>query len=187
MLPNLVTLLCSAVCLLQCCQMGSKNYPIFWRNVPNLKDRILAQKTWALPPFEIWIRQNFRHFLSSALSSYPVQSINSRRGHMNTPLQKKLFGKILVTIVKWTFERSLIIGVAAIAPWFCLRLPSCGLGFKSQAHHLCFFQFVLKLKWEKNENKQKRGQDWPIYFKKVRTISNPGLQDTKDVRLNKSV
>ena len=35
--------------------------------------------------------------------------------------------------------------VAAIAPWFRLRLPSCGPGFESQAHHPCFFQFVLKL------------------------------------------
>ena len=44
---------------------------------------------------------------------------------------------------------------AAIAPWFCLRLPSCGPGFESQAHHLCFIQFVLKLKRKKNKNKQK--------------------------------
>ena len=35
--------------------------------------------------------------------------------------------------------------LAAIAPWFCLRLPSCGPDFESKAHHLCFFQFVLKL------------------------------------------
>ena len=28
--------------------------------------------------------------------------------------------------------------VAAIAPWFRLRLPSCSPGFESQAHHLCF-------------------------------------------------
>ena len=34
--------------------------------------------------------------------------------------------------------------VAAIAPWFHLRLPSYGPGFESQVHHLCFFQFVLK-------------------------------------------
>ena len=34
-------------------------------------------------------------------------------------------------------------GVAAIAPWFCLRLPSCSPGFESQAGHLCFFQFEL--------------------------------------------
>ena len=55
--------------------------------------------------------------------------------------------------------------VAAIAPWFCLRLPSYSPGFKSQAHHLRFFQFVLqKLYQENNENKQKRGRDWPIFF-----------------------
>ena len=36
---------------------------------------------------------------------------------------------------------------AAIAQWICLRLPSCGPGFESQAHHLCFYHlysyFVL--------------------------------------------
>ena len=53
--------------------------------------------------------------------------------------------------------------MAAIAPWFCLRLPSCGPRFESQAHNLSFFQFVLKLLREKNENKQKRGRDWPIF------------------------
>ena len=37
-------------------------------------------------------------------------------------------------------------GAADIAPWFRLRLPSCGRGFESQANHLHFFQFVL-LKW----------------------------------------
>ena len=26
---------------------------------------------------------------------------------------------------------------AAIALWICLRLPSCGNEFESQAHHLC--------------------------------------------------
>ena len=30
-----------------------------------------------------------------------------------------------------------------LAPWFRLRLPSCRPGFKSQEHHLCFFQFEL--------------------------------------------
>ena len=43
--------------------------------------------------------------------------------------------------------------MAAIAPWFCLPLPSCGPGFESQADHLRFFQFVL-LKLHQ-ENKQK--------------------------------
>ena len=48
-------------------------------------------------------------------------------------------------------------GVAAIAPWFRLRLPSRGPGFESQAHHLRFFQYVLlKLYQENNENKQKK-------------------------------
>ena len=32
---------------------------------------------------------------------------------------------------------------AAIAQWIRLRLPSCCPGFESQAHHLCFFQFIL--------------------------------------------
>ena len=45
---------------------------------------------------------------------------------------------------------------AAIALWFCLRLPSCGCGFKSRAHCVSFFQFVsLKLWLEKDENEQK--------------------------------
>ena len=33
--------------------------------------------------------------------------------------------------------------VAAIAPWFRLRLPSCGSGFKSQVHHQCFFLICI--------------------------------------------
>ena len=54
--------------------------------------------------------------------------------------------------------------VAAIAPWFRLHLPSCGPGFESRAHHLCFFQFeLLKLYQENNENKQKEAGDWPIF------------------------
>ena len=47
------------------------------------------------------------------------------------------------------------LGVAAIAPWFRLRIPSFGPGLESQAHHLLFFQFVLlKFYWENNKNKQ---------------------------------
>ena len=54
--------------------------------------------------------------------------------------------------------------VAAIALWFGLRLPSCGPGFKSQAHHLHFFQCVLlKLYRENNENKQKEAQIGPFF------------------------
>ena len=55
------------------------------------------------------------------------------------------------------FSINICYDVAAIAPWFRLRLPFCGPGFKSQAHHLRFFQLVLlKLYQENNENKHKR-------------------------------
>ena len=52
---------------------------------------------------------------------------------------------------------------AAIAPWIRVRLPSCGRGFESHAHHLCFFRFVL-LKWyyEKDKNKQKKSGIGPL-------------------------
>ena len=33
--------------------------------------------------------------------------------------------------------------LAAIAPQYRLRLPSCDNRFESQAHNLCFFRFVL--------------------------------------------
>ena len=58
---------------------------------------------------------------------------------------------------------------AAIAPWFRLRLPSCGPGFESQVHHLRFFQFVLlKLYRENDENKQKEAGIGPFFLKKTR-------------------
>ena len=62
---------------------------------------------------------------------------------------------------------------AAIAPWFHLRLPYCGPGFESQAHHLRFFQFVLLkllLELEKNENKQKEAGIGPYFFKKMKLV-----------------
>ena len=40
-------------------------------------------------------------------------------------------------------SKNLIGGGAAIAQWICLSLPSLRPGFESQAHHLCFFQFIL--------------------------------------------
>ena len=50
---------------------------------------------------------------------------------------------------------------AAIAQWYHLRLPSCGRGFESQAHHLCFFHLYY---WNCNEirtkiNKKEAGKD----------------------------
>ena len=43
-------------------------------------------------------------------------------------------------------------GAAAIAPWFRLCLWCCGPGFKSQAHHLCFFK---SYHWNCNEKRMK--------------------------------
>ena len=55
--------------------------------------------------------------------------------------------------------------VVAIAPWFVCAYHPAAPGFESQAHHLCFFQFVLlKLYQENNENKQKEAGIGP-YFK----------------------
>ena len=62
--------------------------------------------------------------------------------------------------------------VAAIAPWFRLRLPSCGPGFKSQALHLRFFQ-LLKLYRDNNENKQKESGIGPFFFKKNQKTNAP--------------
>ena len=59
-----------------------------------------------------------------------------------------------------------------IAPWFRLRLPSCGPGFESQAHHLRFFQFVLLKLYrennENNENKQKEAGTGPFLKKELK-------------------
>ena len=47
---------------------------------------------------------------------------------------------------------------AAIAPWIRLRLPSCCPGFESQAHHLCFHQFIKLCNVEKTKiNKNRPG------------------------------
>ena len=56
----------------------------------------------------------------------------------------------------------------AIAPWFCLSLASCGPGFKSQALHLHFFQFVIDLWCEKDENKRKKRPGLAHIFKKIK-------------------
>ena len=44
--------------------------------------------------------------------------------------------------------------MAAIAPWFRLRLPSCGPGFESQAHHQCFFlKNIFSCLFQSNQGK----------------------------------
>ena len=62
---------------------------------------------------------------------------------------------------KYHFSR-----VAAIAPWFCLRLPSCSPRFESQAHHLCFFSICIEIVTRKELKLTKRGRDWPTFFNK---------------------
>ena len=53
---------------------------------------------------------------------------------------------------------------AAIAQWICLRQPSCGPGFKSQAFYIYAFHlqsdFVLYLSlfWDKDDSKQKEAR-----------------------------
>ena len=51
-------------------------------------------------------------------------------------------------------------GATAIALWFYLRLPSCGPGFKSQAHHHNTFWICII---EIDESKRKRGRVRPIF------------------------
>ena len=59
---------------------------------------------------------------------------------------------------------------AAIAQWIRLRLPSCCPGFKSQACHLCFNQFIFELcHVENTEINQKEAGIGP--FKKLMHVS----------------
>ena len=63
-------------------------------------------------------------------------------------------------------SKNLIGGGAAIAQWICLSLPSLRPGFESQAHHLCFFQFILFKFYichlECGKNKQKEAGIGPL-------------------------
>ena len=61
------------------------------------------------------------------------------------------------------FTLKIVLGGAAVAQWIRLRLPSCRPGFKSQAHHLRFFQFKFEIEHvEKTKINRKIGRDWPI-------------------------
>ena len=47
--------------------------------------------------------------------------------------------------------------VAAIAQWIHLHLPFCHPRFKSQAHHLCFYQFILIcVMWKRRKQMKNR-------------------------------
>ena len=51
---------------------------------------------------------------------------------------------------------------AAKAQWIRLHLPSYRPGFESQAYHLSFYKFIT-VSCGKDENKTKKGRDWPIF------------------------
>ena len=58
-----------------------------------------------------------------------------------------------------------------------LHLPSCSPGFESQAqHHTCFFQYILQLRCEYDENKTKRaGIKKNILCMQLITLNNSGF------------
>ena len=82
------------------------------------------------------------------------------------------------------FMLKIVLGGAAVAQWIRLRLPSCRPGFKSQAHHLRFFQFKFEIEHvEKTKINRKRGRVWPIFKKNCFRISTDRLNETQ---INKS-
>ena len=93
-------------------------------------------------------------YLPESLSEWPQAlydpTFNSiTRSFSYKPWAPNLWAKITVFQQCW-------FRAAAIAQWFHQLLSSCGRGFESEAHQLCFFQFLLlKLWWAKDENKQK--------------------------------
>ena len=58
---------------------------------------------------------------------------------------------------------------AAIAQWFRLRPPSCGCGFESQAHHLCFLYLYYKYWNEKRTKINKKEAGIRPIFEKMTT------------------
>ena len=70
-------------------------------------------------------------------------------------MRQKYFIKA-TSLLLLTLHLNLALGVA-IAKWISLCLPSCGLRFESQAHHLCFYQFIFELcRVEKTKINKKR-------------------------------
>ena len=68
---------------------------------------------------------------------------------------------------EWPIKKSW--QVAAIAPWFRLRLPSPGSNPKHAFY--AFFNLYWNCNEKKNENKQKRGRDWSIFKKNLDRVN----------------
>ena len=76
---------------------------------------------------------------------------------------------------------------AAIAPWYRLRLPSCGRGFEPQAHHLPFFSLYYCNSNEKrtkiNKIEAAIGPWWRTFYSKSFKYSAKNCSvDDVDVR-----
>ena len=67
----------------------------------------------------------------SGHTDYIAPFVNESSNYFSSHKFEKKFGR--------KRESNKLDKIRNIAPWFCLLLPSCSPGFKSQAHHLCFF------------------------------------------------
>ena len=59
--------------------------------------------------------------------------------------------------------------------WICQHLPSCCPGFKSQAHHLRFRQFIDLCNAERTKINKKRGREWPFKKNYLQVLILPKL------------
>ena len=115
------------------------------------------------PPHQGWCKINFS--ASNQHSAFPVSLVLIYKylWSIYIPERKEISVDQLVLITNINKCRY---RVATIALWFCLRLPSCGPWFESQAHHLRFFQFViLKVYLENNEKNKKEARIGPFLKK----------------------
>ena len=65
----------------------------------------------------------------------------------------------------WTEAVTFLSRGAAVAQWIHLRLPSCHPGFESQAHHLCFNQFIFEW-WHAEKTKINKKRPGLAHFLK---------------------
>ena len=78
-----------------------------------------------------FVRNNWLHkrrFINNILPSTILSRLN-----VKTEIERSHVGHF----------KEILPGAADIASWYRLHPSSCGRGFESQAHYLCFFQFVL--------------------------------------------
>ena len=131
-------------------------------------------------PKVLKVRQIWSHWCKSIFWTYLFYLFRSRLycfffDISITSSSTDLWCRFLWVGTKIFVRKKIVIwGVAAIAPSCRLRIQSCSPGFKSHAHHLCCFQFVLELilEWDNDKNekrtkKRKRRRNLPIFLKKI--------------------